>query len=105
VNEEAPEDVTPSKPVREEAGLGAGAAVHGARRTERTVKRGVRGVFHRLAHVVGLNCGNVETWWEGSGEDRRLMVGHRCAGCGRLFDVYEAYIERSRRTADSVADV
>jgi len=40
---------------------------------------------HPLMHLLNLEGGRVETWWEG----KRLMVGFR-AECGRLRGVHES---------------
>ena len=50
----------------------------------------MRRVLHRLAHFLGTNTGNVETWWEPNPCTGRLMVGFRCDGCGELRGVHEA---------------
>jgi hypothetical protein len=42
-------------------------------------------IKHRLAHRLGWNEGNVETWLE---RHDRLMVAFRCDGCHRLFGVH-----------------
>ena len=55
-----------------------------------------RRIRHRIAHLFGLNCGRVETWWEhpehgrmaGWTSECRLMVGFRCT-CGKLSGVHE----------------
>ena len=50
-------------------------------------------MIHRLAHLLGWNFGKVETWWEGN----KLMVGFRCAGCGKLEGISECYIKNYRQ--------
>lgn len=43
-------------------------------------------IRHRLAHLTGWNLGKVEVWWT-RGEPKRLMVGFRCSGCGKLMSI------------------
>lgn len=38
---------------------------------------------HKLAHFLGWNKGNVETWIC----ENALYVGFRCSGCGKLLSV------------------
>lgn len=41
-------------------------------------------ILHKIAHMLQLNCGKVETFYDDNG---RLMVGFRCSVCGELGDV------------------
>lgn len=42
-------------------------------------------IFHGICHLLGCITGRVETWWTKGGT---LMVGFRCAGCGKLMGVH-----------------
>ena len=44
--------------------------------------------IHWIAHKMGTNTGQVETWWQ----DKRLMIGFRCDGCGSIEHVHESYV-------------
>jgi len=46
----------------------------------------LRKITHRVAHLLGWNYGDIETWWTGE----KLMVGFRCDGCGKLSGVHRA---------------
>jgi len=59
------------------------------------VRRAIHRLLHRLAHILGLNGGKVETWYDSDGT---LMIGFRCAGCGRMQNVSH------RRGAENNAD-
>jgi hypothetical protein len=54
-----------------------------AKQPTKTVKR----LIHKLEHLFGWNGGRVETWYSMSG---CLMVGFRCAGCGKLEGIHPA---------------
>ena len=43
---------------------------------------------HWIAHLFGLNGGEVTTYWEGN----RLMVGFRCDGCGAVSGLHESHV-------------
>ena len=43
-------------------------------------------INHQLAHLTGWNMGKIESWFK----DGALMVGFRCATCGKLEGVYMA---------------
>lgn len=45
-----------------------------------------RRVNHRLAHLMGWNTGKIESWFK----DGAIMVGFRCATCGKLEGVHMA---------------
>ena len=45
--------------------------------------------FHKIIHLLGLQEGNVETWFENGNTDD-LMVGFRCASCGELSNVHKS---------------
>lgn len=45
------------------------------------MRRWLRRLRHRLAHRLGWNRGNPETWWSGG----RLFVAFHCYGCGRFL--------------------
>jgi hypothetical protein len=47
----------------------------------------VKRLIHKLEHLFGWNGGRVETWYSMSG---CLMVGFRCAGCGKLEGIHPA---------------
>lgn len=46
----------------------------------------MRRLIHWFAHRLGWNGGRVETWFT---NDRRLMVGFRCSGCGKVSGIEE----------------
>jgi hypothetical protein len=48
-------------------------------------------LWHKIEHMIGWNCGNVETFWEGE----KLMVGFRCS-CGKLSGVEECHWSRHK---------
>lgn len=51
----------------------------------------LRFLIHRLAHLIGVNRGEFETWHEPhprGGE--RLMVAFRCHQCGEMSKPYPA---------------
>lgn len=52
--------------------------------------------MHRIAHWLGWNYGNVETFWQGE----RLMVGFRCS-CGELSGVEECFNTKQKRLANA----
>lgn len=41
---------------------------------------------HRLAHWTGWNEGTVKVWWKCG----KLMVGFKCAVCGKLSGIHES---------------
>lgn len=45
----------------------------------------LRRLFHRLAHLLRLNLGEVTVWSSDSGE---IMVAFKCAGCGELAHIH-----------------
>lgn len=49
-------------------------------------------LLHRLAHLLGLTTGTVETWWDGN----KLMVGFKCSGCGLVSGTHESITTRGR---------
>lgn len=52
---------------------------------------------HRIAHWLHLNLGQVDSWWEPAGTYDRLMIGFRCATCGRLSGVHESLTTKGLR--------
>jgi len=48
--------------------------------------------MHRIAHWLGWNYGNVETFYEGE----KIMVGFRCS-CGELSSVDECFSSKTER--------
>ena len=50
---------------------------------QRLVRR-VRFLSHRISHLLGMNCGRVETW---AAKNGRIMVGFRCE-CGELSGIH-----------------
>ncbi len=46
-------------------------------------------IFHKILHLLNLQEGNVETWFENGNTDD-LMVGFRCASCGELSNVHKS---------------
>ena len=50
--------------------------------------------MHFIMHLLSLEGGVVETWWEGE-KLEHLMVGFR-ANCGQLQGVHESLQTRSR---------
>ena len=47
-------------------------------------------LIHKISHVMGTNEGSVESWWT---PGRKLLIGFRCRGCGRLSGVHESVTE------------
>lgn len=45
-----------------------------------------RHYWHLLEHILGVNHGTVECWWETD----ILMVGFKCNECGRIDGVHES---------------
>jgi hypothetical protein len=57
---------------------------------DETYSREVEVMWHWIQHKLGWNTGEVEAFWR----DKRLMIGFRCHGCGKLLDVHESVTER-----------
>lgn len=51
----------------------------------------MRKLMHDVAHLLGWNHGRVETWWDPDCLTGRLMVGFKCAKCGRVTGAQEIY--------------
>ena len=49
----------------------------------------MRKFIHWIEHLLGLQAGHVETWFE-NGDLDNLMVGFRCAHCGELSNVHKS---------------
>lgn len=52
---------------------------------------------HRIAHWLGWNCGQVESWTANNG---KVMIGFRCE-CGKLSGVHPSLVEYDARDHDS----
>ena len=46
-------------------------------------------IIHKILHLLGLQGGRVEVWFENGNTDD-LMVGFRCASCGELSNVHKS---------------
>jgi hypothetical protein len=53
-------------------------------------------MWHFIAHLLGWNTGEVVTFYVG----RKLMVGFRCDGCGKLYGVQELIFPPSLRQGE-----
>jgi len=48
-------------------------------------------ILHFIAHLFKLNEGKVESWWEPNCVTGKLMIGFRCAGCGKLQGAHQSH--------------
>lgn len=53
----------------------------------------IKKTAHLIAHLLGVNTGRVETWWERKGQRDRLMTAFRCE-CGRRGLATESWMTR-----------